>query len=197
MDTRSVCEVIASVRGNAVIVSTMGAMLAFDELKVDHGRISSVPLMGGAASLGLGIALAHPERKVLVVDGDASLLMQLGGLVGVATQQPGNLFHFVINNGVQFAGMYNLGVAGGGRVDFAGIARAAGYAAAHRFTELAPFVRELPGILAVAGPAFIELVVEPEKSVFGKEHPQNEVPDRQFTRMGEEARALSAWLHRT
>lgn len=197
MNTLSVCEAIARVRGDAVIVGTMGSMLAFDKLGVNEGRINSVPLMGGAASLGLGIALACPERKVLVVDGDASLLMQLGGLAGVASQRPRNLYHFVVNNGVQFAGLYNLDVAGKGRVDFAGLARAAGYASSHRFSELGPFANELPGILAAGGPAFVELVVEPEKSIFGKEHPQTEVPDGQFTRMGDEARALGAWLQRT
>ena len=196
MNTLSVCEAIARVRGDAVIVGTMGSMLAFDKLGVNEGRINSVPLMGGAASLGLGIALAHPERKVLIVDGDASLLMQLGGLAGVAAQRPRNLYHFVVNNGVQFAGIYNLDVVGKGRVDFAGLARAAGYASSQRFSELGPFAKDLPGILAAGGPAFVELVVEPEKSVFGKEHPQTEVPDRQFTRMGEEARALGAWLQR-
>ncbi len=197
MNTLSVCEAIARVRGDAVIVGTMGSMLAFDRLGVNVGRINSVPLMGGSASLGLGIALAHPERKVLVVDGDASLLMQLGALVGVAAQRPPNLCHFVVSNGVQFAGMYNLDVAGKGRVDFAGLASAAGYASSHRFSELGPFAKELPGILAASGPAFVELVVEPEKSIFGKEHPQTEVPDVQFTRMGDEARALGAWLQRT
>jgi len=197
MNTLSVCEAIAGIRGNAVIVGTMGAMVAFDKLGVNEGRINSVPLMGGAASLGLGIALAHPERKVLVVDGDASLLMQLGGLAGVVAQRPRNLYHFVVNNGVQFAGLYNLDVAGKGRVDFAGLARAAGYASSQRFSELGPFAKDLPGILAAGGPAFVELVVDPEKSIFGKEHPQTEVPDRQFTRMGDEARALGAWLQRT
>ena len=197
MNTLSVCEAIAGIRGNAVVIGTMGSMVAFDKLGVNEGRINSVPLMGGAASLGLGIALAHPERKVLVVDGDASLLMQLGGLAGVAAQRPGNLYHFVVNNGVQFAGIYNLDVAGKGRVDFTGLARAAGYASSQRFSELGPFAKDLPAILATGGPAFVELVVEPEKSVFGKEHPQTEVPDRQFTRMGDEARALGAWLQRT
>ena len=196
MNTLSVCEAIARVRGDAVIVGTMGSMLAFDKLGVNEGRINSVPLMGGAASLGLGIALAHPQRKVLIVDGDASLLMQLGGLAAVAAQRPRNLYHFVVNNGVQFAGIYNLDVVGKGRVDFAGLARAAGYASSQRFSELGPFAKDLPGILAAGGPAFVELVVEPEKPVFGKEHPQTEVPDRQFTRMGEEARALGAWLQR-
>ena len=197
MNTLSICEAIAGIRGDAVIVGTMGSMVAFDKLGVKDGRINSVPLMGGAASLGLGIALAHPQRKVLIVDGDASLLMQLGGLAGVVAQAPRNLYHFVVNNGVQFAGLYNLDVAGKGRVDFAGLARAAGYASSQRFSELAPFAKDLPGILAAGGPAFVELVVEPEKSIFGKEHPQTEVPERQFTRMGDEARALGAWLQRT
>lgn len=102
------CHLIANARGENVIVATMGAMFAFDALNVTERRLSSVPLMGGAASLGLGLALARSSVGVIVVDGDASLLMQLGGLVTVAESGPTQFVHFVVENGVQFAGASNL-----------------------------------------------------------------------------------------
>src|ERR1700760_3495630 len=96
------CQQIARARGQRVIVATMGAMFAFDALGVTERRLSSVPLMGGAASLGIGLALADPGGGVIVVDGDASLLMQLGGLVTVADSKVSNFIHFVVHNGTQF-----------------------------------------------------------------------------------------------
>ena len=54
--------------------------------------------MGLASSVGLGIALAQPERKVVVIDGDGSVLMNLGGLTTLARYAPGNLTHIVFDN---------------------------------------------------------------------------------------------------
>jgi thiamine pyrophosphate-dependent acetolactate synthase large subunit-like protein len=64
----------------------------------DH--LDIVGCMGSASTIALGIALAQPQRKVIVVDGDGSLLMQLGSLVTIAGAAPANFFHFVFENGV-------------------------------------------------------------------------------------------------
>lgn len=56
------CKAIEAARDGAVLVTTMGSMYMFDALGVNAGRINSVPLMGGASGLGLGLALAKPER---------------------------------------------------------------------------------------------------------------------------------------
>src|SRR6266849_10721740 len=64
----------------------------------DH--LDIVGCMGSASTIALGIALARPDRKVIVVDGDGSLLMQLGSLVTIAGAAPANFYHFVIENGV-------------------------------------------------------------------------------------------------
>ena len=90
MNLTQACAVVAQQRPiDSLLVATMGAMFAFDRIELEvaggdasqrpPGRISSVPLMGGAAGLGLGLSLAMPERAVVVVDGDASLLLELGG----------------------------------------------------------------------------------------------------------------------
>lgn len=187
------CAAIAATRDGRAIVATMGAMRAFDLLECGEARLSSVPLMGGAASLGLGLALARPDVGVIVVDGDASLLMQLGGLVSVADSAPKNYIHFVANNGSQFTGGFNLPIPGSGTVDFPGLARAAGYRSASSFSDEAALRAALPALLAAEGPNFVELVVEGEPPRFGAQAPQPEMPDLQFTRMGAEAVRLSDW----
>lgn len=194
MKILTACEIIAKARGDAVLVATMGAMNAFDKLDAGQPRLSSVPLMGGAPNLGLGIALARPDCKVVVVDGDASLLLQLGGLVTVAGQQPRNLVHFLIHNGTQFTGMSNLSIAGGDRVDFCGLARAAGYAHCAKYSDESALGDAIGEILRTPGPCFIELVIEPEAPTFTPINVQRDWGDLQFTRMGDEARGLGVWL---
>src|SRR5215210_429037 len=107
----------------------------------DH--LDIVGCMGSASTIGLGIALARPERKVIVVDGDGSLLMQLGSLVTMAGAAPANLVHVVFENGVyETSGSQPLPAEG--RFDLAQMARAAGYAQVATFDDGAVFARELP-----------------------------------------------------
>lgn len=81
--------------------------------------------MGLASSLGLGIALSLPEHKVIVLDGDGSLLMNLGTLSTMARYQPGNLLHIVFDNeSLLSVGGFPTATSTG--TDLAGIARASG-----------------------------------------------------------------------
>ena len=194
MNILSACGIIQRARNNALLVTTMGAMGAMDKLGADQPRISSVPLMGGAPGLGLGLALARPDQKVIVVDGDASLLMQLGNLVTVAANKPANLYHFVICNGTQFSGMSNLPVPGGGNVDFCAMARAAGYHDAQSFDQEDAFAAAIQPLLEGAGPRFVALQVEPDPPNFSAVTPQQDWMDFHFKRMHQEARAISGWL---
>lgn len=156
-------------------------------------RINSVPLMGGAAGLALGLALAQPHKRVIVMDGDASLLMELGGLATVATQRPRNLLHCVVNNGTQFSGLDNMKLPTSD-FQFAEVARQAGYVHAERISDGAAWAERFPKLLAMDGPVFAELMVEtmPQQTKDGFE--QTELPANQYTRMGDEALAMQAWL---
>jgi phosphonopyruvate decarboxylase len=114
--------------------------------------------MGKASSVGLGLAMARPDRKVWVLDGDGSLLMNLGALVTIAAQRPENLVHFVFEDGVyQTTG--GQPVPGAGIVHLAGMARSAGYRASLEFDDLEDFVSGLPEVLQMVGPVFISLKV--------------------------------------
>jgi thiamine pyrophosphate-dependent acetolactate synthase large subunit-like protein len=125
----------------------------------DH--LDIVGAMGAASTIALGIALAQPNRRVIVIDGDGSLLMQLGSLVTIAGAAPANLFHFVFENGVyETSGSQPL--PGEGRFDLTEMARAAGYAESLRFSDEQHFAAQLPHVLQRRGPVFISVRTEPE-----------------------------------
>ena len=157
------------------------------------GRISSVPLMGGCAGLGLGLAMAQPARKVIVMDGDASLLMELSGLATVAAHQPANLLHIVVNNGTQFTAYANAR-APLPDFRFTEAARAAGYAHAETISDATQWAERLPQLMALQGPVFVELMVQPFPQQTKPGFVQQEMPDVQFARMGLEVAALRSHL---
>jgi len=94
--------------------------------------------MGLASSVGLGIALAQPDRRVVVIDGDGSVLMNLGGLTTLARYAPPNLTHIVFDNeSLLSVGGFPTATSTGS--DLAGIARAAGVAGARTVDDVDSF----------------------------------------------------------
>lgn len=181
--------------GEAIIVATMTSIKWINAFSPSPLNISCVPLMGGASALGLGLALAQPDRRVIVLDGDGSLLMQLGSLVSIAGAAPPNLVHIVFNNGVWFENMANLPLPGQGRCDYEAMASAAGLPVVHRFDSLSAWQAALPDVLSAEGPSFVELKVTPEAdALWSHNAPQPDLPEAQFTRMGEEGRRLKMHL---
>ncbi|MDQ2763522.1 MAG: thiamine pyrophosphate-dependent enzyme [Pseudomonadota bacterium] len=106
----------------------------------------------------MGLALAQPNKRVVLFDSEGDILMSLGQLPTIAEQAPVNFYHFVLDNEV-YATTGGQPVPGAKHVDYAGIARASGYPRAHSFADIASFDRELPGILAAPGPVFVVLKV--------------------------------------
>ena len=82
--------------------------------------------MGLASSIGLGLALNRPDRGVVVLDGDGSVLMNLGGLATLGRYRPPNLTHIVFDNGSLLSTGGFVSHTASGRTDLAGVARAAG-----------------------------------------------------------------------
>ncbi len=89
------------------------------------GQLYMVGSMGCASSLGLGLAVAAPDRRIVVIDGDGAALMRLGALATLGYERPGNLLHIVLDNRAHEStgGQSTVSRA----VDFAGIAAACGY----------------------------------------------------------------------
>jgi phosphonopyruvate decarboxylase len=156
MKPEEVLRRIAAVRGDALCVPTMTTAPAWREIAPDDLSVTCVGFMGGASSLGLGLALACPERRVLVFDGDGSLLMQLGSLATIAAVRPRNFTHFVFKNGVYHTSGAQP-IPGGLDVDFVLMARAAGYPRAYAVRELDDLERRLPSLLTEEGPLLVEL----------------------------------------
>jgi sulfopyruvate decarboxylase subunit beta len=111
---------------DSIVVTIMGAVAA--ELYSLGHRSNFFYLehaMGLASSMGLGIALSMPEHKVIVLDGDGSLLMNLGTLSTMARYKPGNLLHIVFDNeSLLSVGGFPTATSSG--TNLAGIARESG-----------------------------------------------------------------------
>jgi phosphonopyruvate decarboxylase len=119
--------------------------------------VGCVGFMGGASALGLGLALGAPDRRVIVFDGDGSLLMQLGALATIAGAAPRNFTHLLFKNGVYHTSG-SQETPGGEGVDFAAMAKAAGYRSAYTITSLDDFKKRLPGFLDEDGPIMVQLL---------------------------------------
>ena len=141
----------------------------FDWMQINPRDLNYVATgaMGQASSHALGLALANPERDVLVFDGDGSLLMNLGSLVTIANAKPRNLHHFVFMNGVyEVNGAHPI--PGRDTIDFAAMASAAGYQHVTTFSDLKDFERSVADFLAQPGPAFALMNV-----VAGESYPRD------------------------
>jgi phosphonopyruvate decarboxylase len=158
-------RIIDGKREDAVVIPTMNAgNVRFGLPTVTSNQELDLPLsgaMGKASNLGLGVALAQPGRKVFVLDGDGSLLMNLGALVTTATKQPKNFYHFLFNNGV-YAVTGGQPIPGAGQTDWENMAKSAGYAAVFSFDNLEDLTTGIDEVLAAQGPVFVHLAVEPE-----------------------------------
>jgi phosphonopyruvate decarboxylase len=106
--------------------------------------------------MGLGVAVACPERKVLILNGDGSMLMNLGVLVSIAHTAPRNLILFVFENDI-YEVTGGQPIPGRGRTNFAAMARGAGFTYTFEFDELTALDRELPNILQLEGPVFVTI----------------------------------------
>jgi len=149
---------LAEHRDGAIVVGTYTS--AFEWMRASPSPLNflSVGAMGQASSHGLGLAIGLPDEKVLVLDGDGSLLMNLGSLVTIANAAPKNLVHFVSVNGCYEANGSHP-IPARDKVDFAGLARSAGYAHVFEFDGMNRFAAEIGNVLALPGPVFVALKV--------------------------------------
>ncbi len=115
--------------------------------------------MSGAIPLALGLALAQPQREVLAISGDGSLLMSLGSLVTVVGSDVTNLTVVLLDNGLYEVTGGQETPAARSTVDYAGLARSAGFPSAAEFHDLADWQARVADVLALPGPRFIRLFV--------------------------------------
>ena len=168
MNRNDMLNALAKIRKDEIVVYTMSAMkgwLSFSDSPLD---LFVAGAMGFASSVGVGLALAQPQRKIWVLDGDGSLLMNLGTLVTIANQAPANLIHFVLENGIyEIPGQIPL--PGRWKMSLTSFARAAGLKTIYEYDDLAILKKDLNSLLQENGPVFVDLKVEP--GPFGEASP--------------------------
>src|SRR5262252_8991677 len=146
MKPEDVLRIIAANRGRAICIPTMTTSPSWRTIAPDDLSIGCVGFMGGASTLGLGLALGCPDRRVIVFDGDGSLCMQLGSLPTIAGIGPRNLTHLLFRNNVYHTSGAQ-GTPGGDGVDWVMMARGAGYRDAFAVQPLSELEARLPAIL--------------------------------------------------
>jgi phosphonopyruvate decarboxylase len=160
MKRDEVLKVFARQRKDEIVVAVYMAAQELTYISPNDLNYTYVGAMGQGSSHALGLALGRPDRKVVVFDGDGSLLMNLGSLVTIANQAPKNYIHCLCENGCYETNGSVL-TPRSGQIRFADFARTAGYRKTYEISDIAEWERELPGILKEEGPVFVVLKVEP------------------------------------
>jgi thiamine pyrophosphate-dependent acetolactate synthase large subunit-like protein len=156
---REALETLVAHRGNRVVITTMASIAIWKDLSDSPLDFAYIPsAMGQGPDLGLGLALAHPERGVIVVNGDGSMLMNLGSLVTLANH-PAPVFLIIVDNGL-YEVTGGQPIVGGGHIDFAAMARAAGIPRAYTFDSAAAWRTAAAEALSGPGPVAIWIKVE-------------------------------------
>ncbi|HKS06632.1 MAG TPA: thiamine pyrophosphate-dependent enzyme [Gemmatimonadaceae bacterium] len=164
LDRRDVVRDLLTDRGNTLVVAGLGAPAWDVTAAGDHDL--TFPMwgaMGGAAMVGLGLALAQPRRRVLVITGDGEMLMGLGSLATIAVQAPRNLRIVVLDNErYGETGMQDTHTAHG--VDLTAIADGAGFPRTMTVKTRADVAHLRRAIYGNAGLFFATVKIAPEKA---------------------------------
>lgn len=157
----AVAALVAERDPRLLVVGGLGAptwdLAAVEDHDLDFGLWGA---MGGAAMIGLGLALARPQHRVLVITGDGEMLMGLGSLATVAAQKPANLAIAVLDNGrYGETGAQPTHTAMG--TDLAAVARACGFPAVATVAEPERLGEAVTLARQARGPAFVVLKIAP------------------------------------
>ncbi len=149
-------------RENSIVIVTGTGGRHWGDISTNEKR--DVPLagaMGQTTSAALGLALAQPNEKVVLFDSEGSLLMNMGILATIAGQKPNNFVHFLMDNEC-YATTGGQPVPNAQEIDYAGMAKEAGYTAAYNFDNLEDLTTNLGKIMNETGPVFVAMKMVPE-----------------------------------
>jgi thiamine pyrophosphate-dependent acetolactate synthase large subunit-like protein len=163
LDRREAVASLLTERKDLLVVSGLGSSTYDVAASGDHPlNFYLWGAMGGAAMVGLGLALAQPDRPVAVITGDGEVLMGIGSLATIGVQQPNNLSIIVLDNGhYGETGMQPSHTKAG--VDLVAIAKACRFPRAELVTDLERVVEIRPLLHSGQGPNFIQAVVRAEE----------------------------------
>ncbi len=164
LERRAAVAALLARRGDALVVTGLGsptwdACAAGDDVR----NFYLWGGMGGAAMVGLGLALAQPQRRVLVLTGDGEMLMGTGSLATLGVQRPANLAIAVLDN-EHYGETGMQATHTGSGVDLAGIAKASCFAAAATVRTEAELQSWIPRLYEAQGPLFAAIKVSTDKA---------------------------------
>ena len=162
MKTAEMLEAFNKHRGNAVVIPGRGGRfwVSISE-QPDRDLPLGDPAMGGHASFALGLALALPEERVVLFDSEGDVLMGMGALPTIADKAPGNLYHFMLDNGV-YATTGGQPVPNADVMAYDVVAQGCGYPTTYAIDNLEDFTNQIEEILSKPGPVFVALKIDPE-----------------------------------
>ena len=159
--TADMLKIFQKYRDDSIVVSGRGGKhwinISDTALDIPLGD----PAMGGHAAFAFGLAMALPQKKIVLFDSEGDLQMSLGVLITIAEQKPSNFYHFMLDNEC-YATTGGQPVPNAKNVKYDEMAHAAGYPRAFSFTDLDAFSKALPDILEKKGPVFVAMKVVPE-----------------------------------
>lgn len=149
-------------RGDAIVSAAGTAGRHWMDVSTNEKRdISLGGAMGQTTSAAFGLALGLPDEKVVLFDAEGSLLMNLGAIASIAGKKPANFYHFLLDNEC-YATTGGQPVPNSQEIDYAMMAKGAGYAAAYNFDDLEEFSTSVSEIMEQEGPVFVAIKIEPE-----------------------------------
>jgi sulfopyruvate decarboxylase subunit beta len=160
-------KAFARQRKDEIVVAVYMAAQEITHIAPNDLNYTFTGAMGQGSSHALGLALGRPDKRVVVFDGDGSLLMNLGSLVTIANQAPKNYVHCLCENGT-YETNGSVPIPRAGQIRFAELAKTAGYQNTYEISDLSDWEKKLPNILKEEGPLFVDLKVEP-----GEAYPEN------------------------
>jgi len=153
-------QAIAPLVKDELFVTTAGGATAeWNAVRPSDGNIQ-VKTLGLCSSIGLGLAIGLPKRKVFVFDGDGALWMNLGSLATIGLHQPKNLIHICWDNKQYESSGGEPTVSTAGNIDFAGIARSAGIHSSRAVATVDELREAVSYALNHDGPHFICASIE-------------------------------------
>lgn len=152
-------KTLARHRRNEVVVAVYTAAQELIQISPHPLNYTFTGAMGQGSSHALGIALGRPDRKVICLDGDGSLLMNLGTLVTIAHAAPANLIHCLCRNG-SYETNGAVPIPNRDKLSFTGMALAAGYRKTFTISTLEEWDCQLPALLNEQGPIFVDIAMQ-------------------------------------
>jgi phosphonopyruvate decarboxylase len=149
-------------RDKAIVLVTGTSGRDWREVSEDEGRdLSLQGAMGQTNTAALGFALAQPDEKVVLFDSEGALQMNMGVLGTVAGMKPKNFIHFLMDNEC-YATTGGQPVPNAGNINYAGMAREAGYKKTFSFDNLEDFADSIEQIMKEEGPVFVAMKMIPK-----------------------------------